>query len=477
MVKTKRIWWVNTNPKGWDDWKKFGNEKKVQEFFPGQPLTNYKNILVEDIVLICLNGDIGEIRHIGKIKEGYHKNNDGENCITVEAVHTLDTPIQKKNLVEIRKLKAAEPFRMGIRQKSLLKLSENEWSIIREIILSKNPGIGKILATLEGGKMEQTEENIYVLNDQVKKDTERINESFERLKNEGRIEFITFHPSYSYEEFIEGITIKEQKDLETDAAIGKEQPYFRKDGVFKRFCARALADLIGSNKKKWYEIWEDFIKFKNNNKDWKNKLKENSNSKKYLMIIDEINRGDISKIFGELITLLENDKRISAKNELTVKLPYTNNDFGVPPNVYILGTMNSADRSIALIDVALRRRFGFWEMKPNLDKLREDFEIKENSLFWKSIFKLQKINQEILKKEELGKDKEVGHAFFYAMDGQKDKAILLIWTSEIFPLLEEYYFGEFIELEKMFQGTAIYDKDRKSLTRNEIDVEKWLNQP
>ena len=317
----------------------------------------------------------------------------------------------------------------------------------------------------EGTRMET--EPGYKLKQVLKEQQKGIDITFKRLRDEGKIEFITFHPSYSYEEFIEGITIKEE------CKTG-ESPYERRDGFFKRFCSRALAKSIGKKdwyepktgkSPKWSEVWEEYASSK------KREIIDNTENR-FVLIVDEINRGDISKIFGELITLLEADKRIGADNELIVRLPYTNDWFGIPPNIYVIGTMNTADRSIALIDVALRRRFGFIEMGPELDRVLEDFE--ENNLLSLSIKKLKQINQVILKEPFLGKDKLIGHAFFYSLDGEKEEKIFGVWLNEIFPLLEEYFYSNFKGLEDLI-GKNIFDSEKQQFLPD-VPPEDWMTE-
>jgi len=204
-------------------------------------------------------------------------------------------------------------------------------------------------------------------------------------QTEKRYEFITFHQSYSYEEFIEGIR------PETDESGSIH--YAVRDGIFKKIAQKA---------------------------------KDNPD-KEYALFIDEINRGNISKIFGELITLLEPDKRLGATNELTVRLPYSNDEFGVPKNLYVIGTLNTADRSIALIDLALRRRFEFRGLYPQYDLPG----LQHSDL-------LQMLNERII--EERGADYQIGHSYFLVKDGAFDLGEVM--NRSILPLLNEYFYDD-----------------------------------
>jgi 5-methylcytosine-specific restriction protein B len=168
---------------------------------------------------------------------------------------------------------------------------------------------------------------------------------------------------------------------------------------------------------------------------------------KHYLIIDEINRGNISNILGELITLLEKDKRLGEDNEIITTLPYSKEPFAVPPNLHIIGTMNTADRSIALLDIALRRRFGFMEIEPNYKAL-QDKNIKGVNL----AKLLETLNKKIVK--SIDKDHRIGHSYFLKVENIED--LKFVWYYEIIPLLEEYFYGDFEGLKKVI-GDFIKD--------------------
>lgn len=231
------------------------------------------------------------------------------------------------------------------------------------------------------------------------------------ISEEDFITWITFHQSYSYEEFVEGLRPVTSED-DPGAVIYRVVP-----GVFRAACSRAAAD------------------------------PEN----RYLLIIDEINRGNIAKILGELITLLEDDKRTGEANALSVKLPYSQVEFSVPSNLYILGTMNTADRSIALLDTALRRRFAFVEILPEPELLdgvaveTEEARIDLGAL-------LRRLNAGIC--SGIDRDHQLGHSYFITLKGIDDpeerlQVFLHSWRQQIVPMLAEYFYGREDDLQQL----------------------------
>ncbi|EHG5193213.1 AAA domain-containing protein [Campylobacter coli] len=480
---------------------------------------------------------------------------------------------------------------------SIIKLSENEkiykeQHFENEKILSENqnlslnqilygsPGTGKTYHTIDKA--------LEILGENLESRDEKKAKFDEYVKN-GQIVFTTFHQSYGYEEFVEGI-----KPMMNNEANSQEIQYEIKDGIFKDICNRALENYENSNlnteelreKIKLREKVEKFLNrlletnepisktkggnffinsFNNNtieiysedverfdgifklslstfitllksniefnsavemfkkvfDRDYAdrthtyyfnlvNKFKEyekqavlktednkiSSNSlNSYIIIIDEINRGNVSKIFGELITLIEPSKRIGESEELKVTLPYSGKKFGVPKNVYILGTMNTADRSITSLDTALRRRFEFVEMMPDPDLLKNVFICKDvenpnkdedylgddaKTEGFAEI--LQNILISINKRIEflLDREKTIGHAFFMseAVKFNKDNwckpdeyeedwyvlsisKLKSIFQNKIIPLLQEYFYNDYALISAVLNDNGMIEKCEK----------------
>jgi hypothetical protein len=242
----------------------------------------------------------------------------------------------------------------------------------------------------------------------------------------GYISFITFHQSYSYEDFIEGI-----RPNVTD--IG-DLRYELVDGIFKDICKKAL----------------------------------NNTDANFVIIIDEINRGNISKIFGELITLIEVDKRLnSIKNELpnAVALPYSKELFSVPSNVYIIGTMNSTDRSITSIDNALRRRFDFIEMRPNYQLINKVLEQDGTQI------QLREIAHCLNSRLEIAIDREhvFGHSYFMNIDNME--GLFKLFRDQIIPQLREYFYNDWNKIASVLGD----DNPEKTISEKFVHIESNLD--
>ncbi len=241
-----------------------------------------------------------------------------------------------------------------------------------------------------------------------------------------RYRFVTFHPSYGYEEFVEGL----RPVLGGDAEAAEVQ-YEIRPGVFKELC-----DLARQEK-----------------------------GQRFAMVIDEINRGNISKIFGELITLIEPDKREGKENAVSVRLPYSGQSFSVPVNIDIIGTMNTADRSLALLDTALRRRFDFVPLMPDT---RDEAGAPLAGLFVTTAegdinvcLMLQRINERI----EILYDRDhcIGHAYLTELKDIKEEparfeALQAIFRNRILPLLEEYFFEDWGKIRLVLGDNQKQDK-------------------
>ena len=279
-----------------------------------------------------------------------------------------------------------------------------------------------------------------------------------------RYKFITFHQSFSYEDFIEGIKPvidyeKEEDYEENDEKSQDSIGYKNEKGLFYTACEEACQSAGFNSIESAIEATK------------KERGERFSNAPKHALFIDEINRGNISKIFGELITLIEDDKRLGTENEMTVTLPYSKDSFGVPANLHIIGTMNTADRSIALMDMALRRRFNFQEIMPRYDVL-EGIEVKQDELSQPINISdlLEKINKRI---EFLyDRDHTIGHAYFIKLEKNPDyKELCSIFANKIIPLLQEYFYEDWEKIQivlgdhkdQKYTGEKfIISKDQKS---------------
>ena len=317
----------------------------------------------------------------------------------IDQISSLDLMSNIDRFVSLaQKCKSRATFKEGDRKR---KVNPNESTVNRSSslnsILYGPPGTGKTYKT--AARCVEICDGV----DQAKgQDGGKIRSRYRELVDDERVEFVTFHQSYGYEEFVEGLR----------PAVAKEGGAgFRLDvrrGVLRRIARRARKDPTSA----------------------------------YVLVVDEINRANISKVMGELITLLEEDKREGAENEIAVTLPHSGKRFTLPSNLHILGTMNTADRSIALIDTALRRRFEFEEMAPDPKLLHNVDGIDLPNV-------LTKINERL--EYLIDRDHLIGHAWLMNT-GTKDD-VDRVMRRKIIPLIAEYFYDDWGKVRAVLGNT------------------------
>lgn len=251
---------------------------------------------------------------------------------------------------------------------------------------------------------------------------------------------VTFHQAYGYEDFIEGIRPRIDTGSEEDGELG----YELMDGVFMR-AARAAVRLTG-----FEGSLDELCALPRSER-----ASLFATAPPYALFIDEINRGNVARIFGELITLLEDDKRLGEENELIVTLPYSRSRFGVPSNLHVIGTMNTADRSVEALDAALRRRFEFRELAPSPDLLGFTIEgdIDPASM-------LRTINRRLEKL--IDRDHAIGHAYLTGLaDEPTLDALKRVFEMKILPLLKEFFFSDWGKIGLVLGRDFVRRRDTK----------------
>ena len=413
-------WWLTANPKIWSFADvKIGEEQSYTLYNENgnkrRVFQNFLDAKVGDVVIGYEANPVKKVVAIGRITQA----NDGK-AIYFEKVEGLATPIEYSMLKSCPELEKMEFFVQP--NGSLFKLTKGEYEFIMDIIREENPlekpDELKKKYTKEDflSKVYMTEERYDVLAALLKnrknvilQGAPGVGKTFTAKKlayammgeeDDSRIEMVQFHQNYTYEDFIMG--------YRPDGSDFKLT-----DGIFYRFCQRA----------------------------------SNYPDKDFFFIIDEINRGNMSKIFGELLMLIEKDYRGTK-----VTLAYSGMPFSVPENLYIIGMMNTADRSLAMIDYALRRRFSFFEMEPGFNS--EGFTNYRNSFadetFNTLIDQIKLLNKEISEDKSLGRGFQIGHSYFCGREelGCTDEWMRSVVEFDILPMLNEYWFDEPAKLQR-----------------------------
>ena len=414
-----RYWWLNANPKIWS----FSNlqTSHVQEYTlfnengnKRRVFQNFVDARAGDLVIGYESNPVKQVVALAKVSAA----NDGKK-ICFEKTESLVNPIDYRTLKECPELEQMEFFQNP--NGTFFKLTKDEYEFIMDMIREENPLTSKDMNTSYTKKDFLSE--VYMSENQYDRlsgvllnkmnlilqgapgvgktfTAKRLAYSLMGEKDDSRIEFVQFHQNYSYEDFVMGYR-------------PSGDSYELKYGIFYQFCKKA----------------------------------ENQPDKKFFFIIDEINRGNLSKIFGELLMLIEKDYRGTKAT-----LAYNGMPFSVPKNLYIVGMMNTADRSLAMIDYALRRRFSFFEIAPAFESkgFKEYQHSLDNRTFNELISEIVKLNGEISRDKSLGKGFCIGHSYFC---GKTKETCTNEWMQsvvnyDILPMLSEYWFDDDTKVQR-----------------------------
>jgi 5-methylcytosine-specific restriction protein B len=368
-----RWWWVTTNPAQWA-WDELF-EKGEEVFRRGLIARNYDQIKAGDLVIGYTARPRRRIETVARVKR-IETIEEGPTFV-LEPVSRVHEGPTWHELQQDAVLAESEPIHRRM-QGTLFALTGGEAARLLDMVARRDPALAKKLR----GRSSRAPETL---------------------------EWITFHASYSYEDFVEGFRPVASEEGTQLALV---------PGVFKEFARRA----------------------------------ERDPDRSYLLVIDEINRANITKVFGELITLLEKDKR-----GFPVRLPYSKEEFAIPENLYIVGTMNTADRSIKLVDTALRRRFGWKELMPD-----EDVLVGATVAGVRLDLLLRELNRRIARFAD--RDKQIGHSYFLR-DEQPitdPDEFTQVFRTEIVPLLQEYAYDDYEDLAE-YLGERIVDREALKL--------------